>query len=230
MTSNLGRDYEVSVPDLKQWSCGLYTESMDRKLDSAGVFMYGSKLNYQRNMGYIGYDFFRDYDFLRCMTTYATLGTGSLKIGNGQRSGSCAQYGVGAHFNLLDKDILDPTLAEDKIRVTAGVEYIASNPSVDTSGFGFDKQSISFDELSGSLIVSFVNDIEGDKTFLPFGLSVFAGLLYSDFITNSHDLKADSQLGYIAGLEVFYTESISFFLAAENIGSSGYTAGVDIHF
>ena len=225
LTSNYGKDYYVSVPDLKQWSCGLYLDSMERKLDNPVEFTSGAKLSYQRNMGYIGYDFFP------CMTTYATVGTGTLKIGNNApTSDNCAQYGVGVHFNLLDKDILDPTLEEDKIRVTAGMEYIASNPDFDPFGNGLDKQNISFDELSGSIVVSLVNDIEGNKSFLPFSLSVFAGLLYSDLITNVHNLKTDGQVGFTAGLEIFYTESVSFFLAVQNIGDSGYTAGVNLRF
>jgi hypothetical protein len=222
-TSNNGQDYYIGVEDLKQWSCGLYTETMERKLTNVGEPQSQAVLNYERTMGYIG------YDILPYATTYATIGFGNLKIGEGfPASNNSAEYGVGVHFNLLDKGIWDPTLTEDKIRVTASMEYIASNPSV--SGYGMNNSNINFDELSGSLIVSLVNDVQGNKTFLPFSLSLFGGLLYSDLTTNVHSVKQDGEFGFIAGLEVFYTESVSMFGAAQEIGDPGYSAGLNVRF
>jgi hypothetical protein len=223
-TSNLGREYYVSAPDLKQWSGGLYVDSMERKLAPVGMSS-SDKVKYSRDMGYIG------YDFIPWITSYLTVGVGSVKIGqNAKNSNSGVQAGLGVHFNLMDKDILDPTLYEDKIRVTAGLQYIAAKPEFDPNGNGVGKKKIKFDELSGSIIVSLVNDVEGSKLFSPFGLSIFGGLLYSDLMTDAHNVDEDAKIGLTAGLEIFYTETVSFYLAVDRFDDMGSTAGVNVRF
>jgi hypothetical protein len=209
-SSNLGREYVISDSDLRSWSFGLYANSSERGLKPVG----SAKL--ERTMGYIG------YDFVPWLTTYVTAGLGKASI-NPASGDNQFNYGLGAHLNLIDKEILDPTLYEDRVRVTAGLQYIAATAK-------YINTDTRFDEFSGSLILTLINDLEGNKDFIPNSLGLFGGLLYSTFVTDKENLKADGNVGFTVGFEIYYTESVALYIATEKIDKSGYTAGVNVRF
>jgi len=214
-SSNLGREYFISDSDLRLWSFGVYQSSSERDLRLMGV----AKL--ERTMGYVG------YDFVPWMTTYVTAGLGKTSgTGAGmQATGNQFNYGLGFHFNIIDKEILDPTLYEDRVRLTAGLQYIAAKVK-------YHSRDTKFDELSSSLIVTLINDLEGSKNYVPFSLAIFGGLIYSDLLPDSDipSLQENAAIGFTGGFEVFYTESVSIYIALENIDHSGYTAGLNVRF
>jgi opacity protein-like surface antigen len=219
-TSNMGREYFLSVPDLKLWSCGLSFESLDRKLKPLTYGGPTGKISSSKTLGYVG------YDFVPWFTGYATAGVGDTKIGHASQTGeNSPQFGLGVHFNAIDKEILDPTLYEDRIRVTAGLQYIGS-----TAKDPATQDNIRLGDLSASAIVSLVNDIEGSKEFLPNSIAIFGGLLYADIITNDKNLKPDTKIGFTGGLELYYTESVSLVFALERLDDSGILAGVNVRF
>lgn len=213
-TSNMGKEYVISVPDLRLWSFGLFQSSAERKTES----LYPGEFEYSRTMVYVGYDAWQR------ITTYVTAGPGKTKIGKtSPTDDSQPHFGVGLHFNLIDKDILDPTLIEDRIRVVAGMEYTKATAE-------WNNNDIRFDEFSASLLASLVNDLGGEKYFWPNSIALFGGLLYSDIMSDSKYVSPSETVGFTGGLEIFYTESISLFVAAENLENSGYTAGVNVRF
>ena len=93
------------------------------------------------------------------------------------------------------------------------------------SGILDDEQAYS--ELFASATLSLVNDIYGDKYYLPFSIGVYVGPCYSVIETSSTSIEDD--FGYVAGLEVFYTKRISFFATANQFGSNSSSATVGVH-
>lgn len=218
-TSNIGKEYAMSVPNLWNWSVGMHQRETTRTLEPPTFGDYAA----QQTMGYVG------YDVLNWVTFYLSGGLQKCRVGTSDSWGdSQTIMGAGLHFNLINKDVADPTLMEDYLRLTAGMEYTTSTTEI-------YNEDIDVDEFSASLIASLVNDLDGTKTYLPNSISLFAGFLYSDLMFGdvsgfSDELTAKDAVGYTAGMEVFFTESVSFLGAMENFGDGGYTVGINVRF
>lgn len=211
-SSNAGREYLLAAEPLGKWSCGVYSKARKRDVTTGGLSL---PMKSRKTMGYVG------YDFKRWFTTYATAGSSETMIGGSGYADGESEYGVGMLFNILDHEILDPTLFEDKIRINAGWQYTSS-------GTKYAGATRKWHELFASLTVSLVNDVEGSKFYLPNSIAIFAGPIYSDIQSSSIDEK--DAFGLITGLEVFYSEKISIDWAIERFESSAYTVGINIRF
>ena len=198
--SNNGMNYIEGSSDLSRWSCGIYSDSRDRDVTIRGDDFRFDLVNV---MGYVG------YDIKPWMILYVTAGGADNTLrqpalpGEPDRedSSSAVDVGVGLKFNILDHEIMDPTLFEDKIRIDGGVQYSAS--SLDDPFRGTEDYS----ELSASLTLGVVNDIQGNTLFLPNSIEIFAGGIFSDFVAG--DVDVGSKLGYTAGVDIFYTEKVT---------------------
>lgn len=211
--SNLGRKYLVTAEDLGNWCCGLYSSSRDRDVQSGGKTL---PMKSHTMAGYVG------YSYKPWFITYVVIGNSKTKIGFSGHPNSESEYGFGMLFNILDHDILDPTLFEDRIRINAGWQYSASKTQ-----WGAGNKT-KWRELSASLTVSIVNDIVGDKRYYPMSIALFAGPIYSDIMSSSIDEK--EKFGFTAGLEVFYTQRVSFYCGIENFGDDAFMGGVNVRF
>lgn len=211
-SSNLGREYYTGVSDLDQWSCGFYYNLRDRHIRAAGqqYLMKSRKL-----AGYVG------YDFKPWFTTYGMLGSNETEIEPTVTSGASSEYGFGMIFNLLDQEILAPTLFEDRIRVNAALQYTKTKAV-------WVGRSTKWRELFASLIISIVNDLDGNRLYLPISISLFGGPIYSNMTSSSFN-ESDS-LGFTAGLEVFFTDKVSFYVGTERFDSDAFMTGVNVRF
>jgi len=205
--SNAGREYLAGASDLGNWSCGLYADLRSHNVDTR---WHPSTTEYvsQGGMIYIG------YDLVRWITAYVVGGGSQISLG-GSGTGS-AKYGVGMHFNILDHEIMDPTLFEDRLRLNAG--WLATATQAEWSSHGTDIY-----EAFASLTVSVVNDLEGPKKFVPNSIALYAGPLYSGLF--SADVFGKTPLGFTAGLEIFYTERVSFSVGVNQFNSSTMPSG-----
>ena len=210
--SNLGREYYHDVSNLEQWSFGLFISSRDRLIIAAGK---QHRMDSQRISGYVG------YDFKPWFTTYGLIGNVETKIHPLSRLGGHAEYGVGMIFNLIDQDILSPTLFEDRIRVNATWQYTTSK----TTSFGFVSK---WRELFASLTVSIVNDLEGNRLFLPISMALFGGPIYSNLISTS--FEEEDKFGFTVGLEVFFTDKVSVYLGTERLDAESVMGGINVRF
>lgn len=210
--SNEGREYLVAAQDVSKWSCGVYSRTQKRDVTSNRQQF---SMELREVMAHVG------YDFKRWFTTYAVAGQSQAEIGGGGYADAETELGVGMHFNILDLEILDPTLFEDKIRVNAGWQYSMS----ETEWAG---RQTNLRELSASLMLSIVNDIEGNKLFLPNSIAIFAGPIYSDIQSSSINEK--NKLGFAAGMEVFLSEKISLKCAIERFDATAYSTGINVRF
>ena len=209
--SDTGMDYIEGSSDLRLWSIGFYSDGRIRDVEISDL---PYRLETSKVMGYIG------RDLTRWMVLYATAGSCKFEVQSSLATQeSSSEYGVGLKINLLDHEIMDPTLLEDQIRLNATFQYSGSE-------FEWLGRTRKLTELSGHLTFGIVNDIEGNVLFRPNGIGVFAGGVYSTFV--SGDIQERDTLGYTAGLEIYYTEKVTLDVRLEGFDDLTYLGGIHI--
>lgn len=214
--SNSGRDYLAGTQDLSAWSCGLYFTSIDREVKLFDTFNNVS-MKQDKILGYIG------YDIVPWFTAYLVGGSSKNRIGAGNAVDSDSEFGLGVMFNIFDTEIEDPTLLEDRLRLNANVQYTKGSGTYVDGITGID-----WYELSGSLTLSVVNDLTGDKFFVPNSIAFFIGPAFS--LLTSGEIEAEKNAGMTAGLDIFLNEKVSIELAYTKFEKSTYSAGVNVRF
>jgi hypothetical protein len=205
-TSDRDEEYLLSSDkDLSALSMGVSIESNNREIiytrngDIARVL----DVEFRRYRGYLGYDVF---DWL---TIYG-LGGGcrtAVSLNNApiDESGSAdSEYGAGLRLNILDHTILDPLVLEDRILLTASLQYTRS--SFDIARYA---ESCSWFERRSSIQFSIVNDIRGNPMFRPAAIALNIGYVYSD-IEGDHLIDEVSAGWITAGVDIFYSKRVSF--------------------
>jgi hypothetical protein len=213
--SNRGLEHGVGSMNPKKWSVGVYTVDRERDVDSP----YFANVKSRKTMAYLGYDWSL-YGYTRWITTYACFGNSKTRIGR-HYAETDPEYGVGLNFNLLDQEINDPTLFENRLRLRGGCQFTRTGTDEPETG--------DWDEIFLHATLGLVNDIEGNKLYLPNSIAVYGGPIFS-WLGNSSSFSNEGMFGYTLGLEVYYTESISLDVGLEVMDYSDLTAGVHIRF
>ena len=213
-SSNDPFEYMIKGKDLSRFSVGLYVIQSERDIvwDTSGIT---ETLEADRVHGYIGYDLFN------ACTLYAIGGSSESKIGGMTTADSEGEYGFGVRANLLSHFIREPTPLEDVVRINLGAQYLHS--SADT---GFT--SVDWDEVSVALTVGLVNHTEGNKYYTPESYSIYIGPIYSALDGDGFEAKDD--MGLVAGLEVFLTDTIILDLEVQNFENTSVAAGINFRF
>lgn len=215
--SNEGRDYVNGARSLANWSIGANYETAEKDLvfDTFGTRAVKST----KAMAYIG------YDALPWMTPYLTMGQSQTKIGFAQSQDGQLDYGLGLLLNMLDYEVADSFLLEDRVRVNGSVEYTRTSMAV-----GNDDMDL--DAFDASLTIGLVNDLVGATQFIPESITLFGGPVYSTWM--GPDIKgaqsSRDDFGFTIGLEMFYTRSVSMNIRANFLEHSGASAGINVHF
>jgi len=216
--SNSGREYLAGTQDLSAWSAGLYIMSIDRKVELFNTFQ-NTSMKQDMIMGYVG------YDVIPWITAYVVGGSSKNRIGSGDvQKDSKPEIGLGLMFNFLDTEIEDPTLLEDRLRLNANIQYTKGGGTSVNSG----SSDVDWYDLSGSLTLSLVNDLTGDKFFVPSSIAFFIGPTFS--ILSSSQIEAEDEFGLTAGLDIFLNEKVSIELAYLKYEESTYSAGINVRF
>jgi hypothetical protein len=211
--SNQGRDYLVSTAMLSPWSFGIFGEGGTREVEwkDSG---FPLELESRKLMVFLG------YDVIRWITPFVAFGVSDMEFGGSQGGDTELELGAGLHLNLIDQEIMDPTLYEDKLRLTANLYYSQSETT-------WLSNTAKVNEFSANLLLSLVNDIEGHKEYLPYSLALFAGPSFSAI---SGDVRETQEVGFIIGLDVFYTKRVSFNFAFEKYEQETITSGINVRF
>lgn len=218
--SNADRDFISGASESDGWSCGLTYNSRDRRVEIADL---AGTLDAQIVAAYIG------YSPLPFATLYV-LG-GQLLSGFDPDYGtdptvndsSRFLYGASLQTDIFSHEIQDPLLMENKIRVNGTMSYVASEVEVFS-------ETLDFEEFTASLTASIVNDVVGNKMFLPESVAVFAGPTYSSSLSDDIDDSMDDEVGLTVGLEVFHTKRVSYYARFDDFARSGYAAGLNVRF
>ncbi len=152
----------------------------------------------------------------------AFLGTGRADHQLGTQGSDGSQtFEAGFLFNLIDHEILDPTLFEDKLRVNAGLSLAYSDAE-------WDDDEVQWQEITAFLTASIVNDTIGNKFFNPNSVAIYIGPMFN--YIESSDIELRETFGFMAGIEVFLTESVSLDMGLRHLDSTGFEGGLHIDF
>lgn len=206
-------DYIFGAEYLNHWSLGAY--QLDRDRDVVVGYNHGNKMESKKTMGYVG------YEFIYGITAFITAGENDTRFNYEHPHSSARELGAGIQFNFLNHAIPDPTLLEDRITVNGHLQYTRSGGK-SRCGIKYPK----WDELSGDLTLSLINDIDGTKFYNPEGIGFYIGLGYSTLKSSS--ISERTSMGYVAGVNVFYSESVTFEVGFENIDHSSVLIGINV--
>ena len=213
-TSNNSYNYLLGANNLEKFSGGIYAKERNKKISVQGLDM---KLKSRKVMTYLG------YDVHRAITAFAMLGSTDQRIEPSTTYGSKeTEWGGGLTFHLMDHDLADAGLLENRIRLNLGIEYTRSQMD-----WAFAEEA-KWDELFSSLTVSIVNDIEGSKQYFPNSIALYLGAIYSDMESTS--FKGSGEAGFTMGFQFFMTEKTSVEFGFENLDSRGYVVGMNFGF
>ena len=212
--SNMGREYLVNSDPLDHWSIGIFGGAGKRsiKLES------GTKtdLDITRGMVYVG------YDILSWVTPFAALGVANSDMGStSSDSSSEFAYGIGVNLKLLNQEIMDPNLMIDVLRINADIYYNGSQ----TERIG---NTITWGEISSSLTIGLINDTRANKFMFPESIGIYAGPIYSHYI--SSDFDTTDEVGLLAGLDMFFTKRTSFDISIQLFNETTVNGSLNIRF
>lgn len=218
--SNLSREYLVNVNSLSPWSFGAYFDVAEKSVTMDWPHA-NVDLSCTKYMTYLGYDVFS------WLTPYLVAGSSQSKFSSGyvsQMGDSSAQYGLGLQANLIDHEVADPTLMEDRIRLNASLEYSWTESE-------YAGQTVDWVDFDAALTLAIVNDVAGNILFVPESIAFFGGPIYSTWSSQDFSPAQNrDELGFTFGLEVFYTTSVSFNIRANMLDQTGMTAGLNVRF
>jgi hypothetical protein len=212
--SNMGREYLVNSDPLEHWSIGVFGGAGKRgvDLDKGGE----ATLDITRGMVYLG------YDALSWLTPYAALGVTDSSLGGATSDSSTKfAYGAGVNLKLLNQEIMDPNLMIDILRINADVYYNGS----ETETFG---KTVKWGEFTSSLTLGLINDTRENKEYFPESIGIYAGPIYSYYV--SSDFDAQSTIGLLAGLDIFFTKRTSFDISVQLFDETTVNGSLNIRF
>jgi len=204
-------NYLMTAEDLSNWSCGLYGAYNQRDVTFDGQ-SFTREFKTQGGRAYVG------YRLVRWATAYASVGITQAKIDNTQYGDEEGDYGLGVRVNLLDHDVMSPTLFEDAIAIDVSAQYTRS----ETEWVG---EAIEWQELRADVIFSIINDVVGHKDFWVDSIGIFAGPVFSDI---QGDIDEDQSIGGIVGIEFFVSDRVSVNFAFESIDAGSFTGGLNV--
>lgn len=232
--STEGIDYTLKPDSLNNWSFGIYTMNAEQRVTITDSRIYAAPgaprspfqadMLYDRTMLYVG------YDLPSFFTIYAGLGQNTAEwktyksyefAANSDSSGKYA-YNLGLLFNIFNHDFHEPMLLEDELLINGSCEIFFSKAEM----FG---QTLDWQQMNASLTASLVNDISGNKKFLPERMAIFLGPIFSTFQTGG--LKEEQSFGFTAGLDLQYNPSMSFDFGVQKFDlDMGYRLGFNVRF
>lgn len=218
-TANVGKEYLVATPDLRNFSGGVYYHKAERKVN-AGL-LTDELFTYRSIMGYIGYDVFN------WLTVYGTTGQNKSRFDSLPYSSGDSEYGFGIAVNLLNYEMMDPTLHHhflfDRIRINLGGQYTRTSGSWQYYPYTDDWQ-----EVYAWLTLSIVNDISGNKLYTPLSIAITAGPVFSDI--QGKNIDETDTLGVMAGIEIYFSKTLSIDVSIEKFEKEQISGGIHIRF
>jgi opacity protein-like surface antigen len=213
--SNEGIDYLLRNPSLSRFSAGIYGGSVDRKVELGGN-RWQYSLQSSRLYGYFG------YDVTKWANVYAIMGGNQAKLsGRPKTDDQEWLYGAGLSANLLSHFFSEPTPMEDVFRINGDIRVISTKANLFPS-------AVSWQEITASLRFSLVNFPRGSKDYRPEAIALYAGPAFS--YIQSSAFKAKQELGVVAGMEVFFVDTMSLDLSFEYYDSTSIFAGLNVRF
>lgn len=217
--SQQGRDFIIPDSSLSNWRIGVDATMRTRDVTSGnGFFKSAEELDETRIAGYIGYDILWSW-----VTVFAFGGAQETEFANAFDSSSDGFTGVGMNVNILSHLLQDPGTTLDRIRLVGSMEYSASS----TTRFNSE---LDYNKFECSLMGSLINEVDGNSTFLPDAIAIFAGPVYSNVLGDDVTIVSGDRWGLVAGLELFLSPRASLNVRVESFAAMGAGGGFHYRF
>lgn len=209
-------DHLVTARDLHRFGAGVYGGTTKRGIEIDGL-RGERELKGDSIMAYVS---FYPLTWVSAYAAggYARYGLSDAMGGYGPRD---SQWAFGARVNLLDHDVADPWIFEDRVRLTANVHYGMQDAEIGNHG------TYEWSELKSSIMVSLVNDVVGNKLFLPLTISLYAGPVYSVL---GGDLNETEEFGFAGGLQTQLSVHTALSVGVEDLDGTSVLASLDVRF
>ena len=216
-SSQKGRHYLVSSDSLHGWSLGAYLAESRRDVELHG---FDSQMKLKSAGAFIG------YDIMRWASVFGIAGSSDTSFGGAgshlSTSSSESEFGVALQVNLLDHELMDPTVIENRLRLNAQASYMRHKAD---HAWG----SLAWNDLSAGLMLSIINDTPSFKIFWVENVAIYGGPVYSR-IFSSDRISEKSNFGYAAGVEIGFSEKISLLVGVKNIDTASATGSITVRF
>ncbi len=198
-----GSHYLMAADNLDGWHLGGFYRYADREMDHGARSFKQNKF-----MMHIG------RDLLPWVSIYGFLGsvTAEVEPGTGDNDPSL-EYGAGIWANLLDHDLLNNLSLETRLRLQALFQVSAADPDVNRYDLGYT-------EAYGSLTLSIVNELLGNKNYWPDAIGLFFGPVYNElFMDNDRIDMTGPEFGITAGLDFYISRNLTLSVGYEFLDS-----------
>ncbi len=212
-----GTHYLLAADNLGGWHLGGFYRYADREVNNSD----SSALKQNKFSMHLG------HDLLSWVSVYGFLGTVTAKVepwaGDNDPS---LEYGGGIWANLLDHDLLSSLTLETRLRLQALAQISAASPEIN----GWDNNYV---ETYGTVTLSVVNELIGNKRYWPEAIGVFFGPVYNDIsFDNEDDVElTGATVGITGGLDIYLTRKTTLSLGYEAFeGDNALNAALNFRF
>ena len=206
-----GRQYLISSDALHNWSIGAYVSESRRDVRVRGQ---NNQMKSKSSGVYVG------YDVLRWATVFGIAGLSNTSF-NHRYSSSHNELGLSLQLNLIDHELMDPTVMENRLRLNLQTSYMWHKAD-------YPGGSVAWGDLSTGLMFSVVNDTPSFKVFWVENIALFGGPVYSKLIGSN--LSERSNVGYAAGIEVGVSEKVSLLAGIKDIDRTSAMGSITVRF
>ena len=211
-----GAHYLFAAENLSGWHIGGFYRYNDREANHSEI----TPLKQNKYIMQVGRDLF---DWL---SIYCFLVATAVKMEPwGGDTDTSLEYGCGVWANLLDHDLLSNMALETRLRLQALAQVSAAHPEVN----GSDNDYL---ETYGTITLSIVNELLGNKNYWPEAIGVFFGPVYNDINFDDDYVKLTGEtFGVTIGLDIYFTRKTTLSLAYENFSDDkALNAALDFRF
>ncbi len=211
--SNEGIDYAIKAKKLSWWHMGVYGGQTSRMI----VHDNGIEELFDTSLA----DFYLGANFFGVVNVYGIIGSRAAQFGEQDKADRESEYGAAVQFNILDQEVMEPTMMIDAYRLSADLQYT-------TCSTEYYSQSTDWNEVTAALRFSVVNETTGNKYFSPESITLYAGPLYSSI--DGDTFKEKNSTGLLAGGQIFLNDRISLDLQGQFFEETSLLAGLHVQF
>ena len=211
--SNEGIDYAFKAKELSWWHMGVYGGKTSRKItyDNGLEELFDTSL----------VDFYLGANFMGWLNLYGIIGSRTAQFGEFEKGDRESEYGAAIQVNLLDQEVMEPTMMIDVYRLTADLKYTACS----TTRLS---QDVDWNEVTAALYFSIVNETTGNKYFSPESITLYGGPIYSTI--DGDTFKESTSTGLMAGGQIFITDRVALDLQGQFFTETSVLGGIHIQF
>ncbi len=197
-----GSHYLFAADNLGGWHLGGFYRYADRNIDDFRADTF-TQNKFAVHVG---------RDLLSWISIYGYLGSTSVELDPGPGGNDpTLEYGGGVWANLLDHDLLNNLMLETRLRVQALFQVSAASPEV----YG---RELDYTEYYGTLTLSLVNELIGNKNYWPDAIGLFFGPVFNEVNCDEIDFTGGG-FGLTGGLDFYLTRNTTLSLSYETSNS-----------